>query len=188
MYKQRRTYLPTCMCATWNLTSVYTTSFGKSESDVEFQGIFLFASRALTYAHGWPPVLRFTAKVFRIRRLFFYAFACESPRNRSTGDDERSRGHAWFAGQRLIVPAACEASLLSRVSQQMTRYTRGRVIEEGKIDRAVGETFLSRGGLSFFRPRHKGFVARACFARTFVSNCSTPWIESMARFTDLWGR
>lgn len=136
MYKRRRTHpptYPTCMCATWNLTSVYTTSFGKSELDVG-QGMFLFASRPLTYAHGWPPALRFTsAKVFRTRGLFLYTVRA-SPRNRSTGDDERSRGHAWLAGQRLIVPAACEAFLLSPVSRQMTRYTRGRVIEEGKID------------------------------------------------------
>lgn len=67
-------------------------------------------------------------------RSFPLRRACESPRNRSTGNDERSRGHAWFAGQRLIVPAACEAFLLSPVSRQMTRYTRGRVIEESKID------------------------------------------------------
>lgn len=101
------------------------------------------------------------------RRLFFYR---GSPRNRSTGDDERSWGsggggggtHAWFAGQRLIVRAACEAFLLSRVSRQMTRYTRGRVIEEGRIDRTRNTRFLCTWIFFFLFSRRE-----ICRARMF---------------------
>jgi len=57
-------------------------------------------------------------------------------------EEERGSGICLIRRTKIdCTTAACEAFLLSHVSRQMTRYTRGRVIEEGRIDRW---SFLSR--------------------------------------------
>lgn len=171
MYKRRRTYLPTYLpvCALlWNLTSVYTTSFGKSET----QGtgyIPVCLSRADVRARLTSRSLFHVGKsVPDPRRLFFYAARASPPvivrpamMNGRKGTPD-SQDKDWLYRRRAKL--SCCPAFHGRWRDILAVVWLKRVESIGRTTR---ETFLSRGGLSFFfffRSRHKEFVARACFA------------------------
>ena len=144
---------------------------------------------------GEPCTVDLSARRFtKSRKSISPPYSSSFPLRRTSASDVivrpammNGRGEsAWFAGQRLIVPAACEAFLLSRVSWQMTRYTRGHVIEEGRIDRTRRERVSFARRWVFFVFATKSLL-RTDVLLVPLSNRSAAWIVSTARFTENHG-